>query len=185
MNTCEAKAIDTWNHEHRQYISVALKMFSWFSLLEIGCGQGANLVNILRFHPKTQLGGMDENPEAIELIKKSFKGGIFKVNKPYDIMMSDKASDVILSDMMLSKTKRVKRCLMEFKRIARTKIVMFELYDKRWSVRLLKGLHNYPKLLDKLGFYDILIYRVKTDWENQEPQRSYGHIIIATPPKRI
>src|SRR3990167_8142383 len=91
----------TWNHPHRALISAVLKGFNWLSLIEVGCGSGANLINIVKVFPGRQVGGVDVNPDAIAEAQKSFNGGFFKVCSGDDIMMSDDSTDAVLSDMCL------------------------------------------------------------------------------------
>ena len=178
----------TWNHPHRNIISHFLKRLNWFSLIEIGCGAGANLANIVRNIPNRQLGGVDLNADAIAYASKRFEGGMFKVDSGEDIMMSDKSCDVVLSDMMLIYIgpNKIKRYLAEMKRIGRKYVVFCELHStsfwKRLWLRLTSGYnaYNYKKLLDKVGFYDVLYYKLRPeDWDGFEPQRSYAHIFIA------
>ena len=93
--------LDTWNHPHRGLIVSVLKKLSWLSLIEIGCGSGANLMRILKEIPGIQVGGVDINEDAIKLATESFKGALLKVGSADDIMLSDNSCDIILSDMLL------------------------------------------------------------------------------------
>ena len=93
--------LDTWDHPHRSVISAILSNFSWLSLIEVGCGPAPNLINIIKKFKGRQLGGVDVNPEAIALAKKTFTDGLFKVCPGNDVMLSDKATDVTLTDMAL------------------------------------------------------------------------------------
>lgn len=157
--------LDTWDHPHRYYITAVLKRLSWRSLIEIGCGPGANLVNIVRNIPEVQVGGVDVNPEAIELAKKTFTGGLFKVNSADDIMLSDKATDVTLSDMTLIYVDpfNIGRYVKEMKRITRKYVVLCEFNSKsRWQrlkIKITTGYNAYDwkKVLEKHGFYDIVV----------------------------
>src|SRR3990167_8019507 len=65
----------TWNHPHRNVISSTLKQLPWAALLEVGCGAGANLLNIIKRINEPllaegkqgkMLGGIDINPDAIK-----------------------------------------------------------------------------------------------------------------------
>src|SRR6266567_3153166 len=92
----------TWNHPHRQLICWALESFRWVSLWEVGCGSGPNLIRILKegFQGR-QLGGSDINADAIALATSTFKGGKFHVEASDDMLLSDQAVDVMLSDAHL------------------------------------------------------------------------------------
>ena len=184
----------TWNHPHRNIISQFLHLIPWMSLLEVGCGSGPNLINILKTHKGKQVGGIDPSESAIVAAQKNFQNGVFNVGSGDDIFMSDSSVDVILTDMVLIyvSPKDIERYLNEMKRVAREYVILCELHHDSWIQRLkLKrfgrgyNAHNYRKLLDKLGFYDIMDYKLKEeDWPGGEPQKTYGHIFLARVPKR-
>ena len=185
--------LDTWKHPHRFIISGILKTLPWLSLFEIGCGSGANLMNIVKIIGGKQVGGIDVNEKAIELANKTFDGGIFKVGYGDDIMLSDKSTDVVLSDMCLIYVdpSKIDKYLNEIKRIGRKYVLLCEFHSesfwKRIKLRFTSGYYayNYKKLLEKHDFYDILSYRLRLeDWPGGEPQKSYGWIFLASIPKR-
>lgn len=180
--------LDTWDHPHRKLIVNVLSNLNWHSLMEVGCGAGANLVNIVRLLPGKQLGGVDVNPEAIALASKTFVGGHFKVGSVDDILMSDKSADVILSDMCLIYTgpRKIESTLRELKRVARSYLVLCEFHSDSWFNRLALrwntgyNAHNYPKILEKIGCYDIRTYKLKEeDWPGGNPQKTFAYIIVA------
>lgn len=188
--------ISTWNHPHRIVIAQLLKKMQWNALFEAGCGGGANLVQIIHTIKDKQLGGSDINAEAIALAEKSFIGGAFFVCPNDDIMMSDKSSDVILSDMNLIYTGRDKidKTLEEFKRVARSWLVLCEFDSESWFkrlwVKLISGynVYDYKKELDKHGYYDIVKYRLSNQhWPGSEGtyQEGLRSIIIAKVPQHV
>jgi len=181
--------LDTYNHPHRELISKVLSGMNWTSLFEVGCGPGANLVNIISHLKGKQVGGCDVNPEAIELAQETFKGGHFKVNSAEDIMMSDKSTDVVLTDMVLIYVGNIDKVITEIKRISRRYVVFCELHEDNWFKSILFRFktgyyaHNYRKLLAKHGFEDIMFIKIPPeDWG--EPQKTRGFIIVAKTPKR-
>lgn len=185
--------LDTWNHPHRNVISHVLSTFPWMSLFEIGCGSGANLVNIIKRYPHKQLGGVDINSDAIELARQTLQGGFFKVGSALDLMVSDDAVDVTLSDMCLIYVdpSKIDTALGEIKRITRNHVIFCEFHSKsfydRIKLRLTSGYHayNYEKLLEKHGFYDIETYKLTEEmWPGGNPQKTFGFIIKAKVPKR-
>ena len=184
--------LSTWDYPHRALIVSVLKSFSWMSLVEIGCGAGANLKKILQMIPNRQVGGIDINPDAIVLAEKTFKGGLFKVNDACDIMMSDKATDVVLSDMSLIYVGpwKIHAYLEEIKRIARKRVVLCEFFSKNWWDRLWLRLfsghnaHNYLKLLEQHGFYDIGCYKMPQEVYPGEEYHKFRYIIVAKPPRK-
>jgi ubiquinone/menaquinone biosynthesis C-methylase UbiE len=184
--------LNTWQHPHRYLISGILKSFGWYSLMEIGCGAGANLLNIVKTIGGRQIGGCDVNPEMIELARKTFNGGEFKVCPADDIMISDSATDVALTDMLLIYVSpwKIKKHLQELKRITRKRIVLCEFHSTsfwdRWRLRIRSGLnaHNYLKLLEDLDFYNVQIYKIPKELWDDKTHQKFTHIIVAQPPRR-
>lgn len=185
--------LDTWNHPHRFVISAILRMFPWLSLMEIGCGGGANLVNIIKHFPGRQLGGFDVNPEAIEIAQRYLINGLFKVSSGEDLLLSDKSTDVTLTDMTLIYVgpTKISKYIHEIRRVTRNHVVFCELHHKSWWRRqwlwFKSGYraYNYRKLLAKNGFYDIMEYKLtEKDWPGGNPQKTFGYIFIARVPKR-
>ena len=182
--------LKTWNHPHRNVISSMLKRLTWYSLVEFGCGSGPNLANIVTNIPNRQLAGIDINPEAIKLARESFKGAMFRVESCDNVLLSDKASDIVLSDMLLIYVGplKIQKYLKEMRRIARNYIVLHEFHEKSWwrrqYLRIFSGRHSYDykKRLQKLGFYDINIYAMPV-FEKDNEQR-FRYLIIAAVPKR-
>lgn len=180
------------DHPHRALLVAVLKSLKWLSLIEIGCGAGANLINIVREMPGRQLGGVDVNADAIDLLGKTLVGGLFKVNSADDIMLSDKSTDVILSDACLIyvSPKDIKRYLKEIKRVGRKYLVMCEFHSDSWWNRLALKInsgynaYDWKKLLTKEGFYDTYIYKIPKDVWSGTPWEQFGYIIVATIPSR-
>lgn len=185
--------LDTWNHPHRYLITAALNTFDWQSLMEMGVGGGANLKNIITLLKGKQVGGVDVSPTAIQFCEDNFKGGVFKVGSTEDLMMSDKSADVILSDMTYIYVGpfKIKKNIKELRRVARNRILLCEFYIKSPIQRLLLYLksgyfaHNWPKLLKKYGFWDIVIMKLPKEAWPGGLQEKYCYLIKARPPKRI
>lgn len=181
-------------HPHRLLIAQTMQHIPWMSLLEVGCGAGANLAIILKMNPGRQIGGIDINPDAIEFAKKNFSGGLFKVNPADDIMMSDQSADVILSDMCMIYISpfKIGRHLKEFSRVSRSYIVFFELHSESlWDRLVIKwkegyNVFNWLKVLAKHGYYDIQTYKISPEsWPESNLQKKYAHIIVARVPKYL
>ena len=154
-------------------------------------GPGPNLVRIVREFPNKQVVGSDINPEAIELAKQTFNGGIFHVESTEDILLSDKSVDVILSDASLiyiGPTK-IKNTIAELVRVARNRIVLCEFHGKsswkRFLLRLKTGYnaYNYKNLLEEAGCYDVQIIKITDEFWQGFPWSTWGHIIVAKIPK--
>ena len=180
-------------HPHRRVIVEILKSFHWLSLIEIGCGPGPNLVTIVKNLPGRQVGGVDISADAIAKAQEIFVGGHFQVGSADDIMMSDKSTDTVLSDMCLIYVSpgKIDKYLKEIKRIARNYVVLCEFHSTSWWNRLALKMnsgyyaHNYKKLLQKHGFCDIIKYKLtEEDWPGGDPQKTFGYIWVAKVPKR-
>lgn len=191
--------LDTWNHPHRQLIANILKLFPWFSLIEVGCGPGPNLVQIVKQIPGRQVGGVDINEDAIALAKETLNGALLKVCSGENLLISDNATDVVLTDMMLiyAGPRKIHKYIEEIKRVARHYVVFCEFHHESWwkrlKLRLQEGYHayNYEDLLHKHGFYDINIIKIPEElWPEpdgtpgHEPQKTFGYIIKAKLPLR-
>lgn len=179
--------LSTWNHPHRTLIVYALQSFPWFSLWEIGCGAGANLVKIVKELPNHQLGGSDINADMIEVAKETLVGGRFHVEDCTDLLLSDNSVDVTLSDatLMYIGPKEINKAIGELVRVSRTAIILFEYHSTNWFERLVfrlrtgYNIYNYQHLLEKHGCYDIQKFKIdKRIWDDKEWSR-YGHLLIA------
>lgn len=178
--------LSTWNHPHRQMISALLTRFDWGALYEVGCGGGANLVNIVKHFEGKHVGGCDVNADAIELAKNTFAGAHFNISSAEDLMMSDNSTDVILSDMCLIYIKNPKKALQEMHRTTRHYLILSEFHSESWfqrmKLRFTSGYyaHNYKKLLDKYGFCDVELIKMNEKmWPGGNPQKQYGYFILA------
>ena len=179
-------------HPHRLLLVELLRLLPWLSLIEVGCGAGANLKAILKVMPNRQVGGIDVNKDAIEFCKKEFTRGLFKVGKADDIMLSDKSCDILLADMLYIyiSPRKIERHLRELKRVARNHIVLFELNSPSlWERLALKwkegyNAYNWKKLLKENEFYDIETYKIPREaWPESDLQQKYGTIIVCKVPR--
>jgi trans-aconitate methyltransferase len=184
--------LDTWNHPHRAMIASLLGSFTWVSLWEVGCGAGANIRALIHYGFKDrQMGGSDISPDAIEVAKQSFTGGRFRVETIEDLFLSDKASDVLLTDAALIYIgpEKIRGVLKELKRTARIRVVMCEFHSTDWWKAFLFKLktgynvYNYEKLLSDAGFYDVQFYKLPPEaWPGSGPGDGwyeFGYLITA------
>lgn len=135
-----------------------MKNLSWFSLIEIGCGAGANLANIARNFNDRQLGGVDVNKDAIEVANKALTGAHLQVGRGDDVMMSDDSTDIVLSDMYLIYVgpRKIKEHLKEMRRLARKYVILCEFHSNSWwkrlYVRFKSGYHAHDyQITDRHG----------------------------------
>lgn len=190
----EESYTSTWNHPHRALICEVLKTIPlWKSIFEIGCGAGANLIKIFKTFEDVELvpglgkgpqvAGVDINGDAIKEAKRLFTNANFKVRSGDDTRMSDSSTDVVLTDRVLIyvSPRDIDRYIEEIKRIGRKWIVLCEFHETSWfkriKLRFVSGYfaHDYVKLLQRHGFYDIILYRIPISlW----PGDSYPSYII-------
>ena len=181
-----------WNldHPHRELIIKALKRINFGSIIEVGCGAGANLGNIIKNFKGVQVGGIDINQDAINTALELFGGDaeVLEVSDISHIFLSDKSADVILSDMALIYIDplRINKAIEEIKRVARTNVLLLEFHHTNWfkrlALRLLSGYnsYNWKKLLEKHGFMDIEMYKLtEKDWPGGNPQKEFAWLISA------
>ena len=187
----------THTHSHRKVILHFLGQIPWNNLLEVGCGGGANLINIARYFPNKYLAGNDVSKEAIEFCKEVFakhNPPVYFTNSPADDMLiGDKNTEVLLSDMVYIyvSSKDIGRHIREIKRVARDYVVLCEFHSESWWKRMRLKLftgynaYNWEKLLTKNDFQDIIKYKLtKEDWPNSKLQQEFAHIFLAKIPKR-
>lgn len=177
----------TVDHPHRMLISAILRSIPFVSLWEVGVGGGANLVRIVKDMKGKQLGGSDVSEEAIALCRETFNNGLFHVEPGNNLLMSDKSVDVILTDMCLiyADPLQIDSYLKEFKRVARSYVVLCEFHSKSWwkrQVARLGGYHvyDYQKRLEKLGYFNIQVQHIPTElWPGTDKNTEFRSIITA------
>lgn len=184
------QAYMTPDHPHRFLIINKLRDFKFFkTVLEVGCGAGANLYRIKTVFPWVDIGGIDWNKDAIETAKKYLpRVSILQVGEATDIYLSHKGTDILLSDMcfIYLDRKNFRKAIKEAKRVAKVGVIFCEFHHSSWLMRkLLKwttgyNVYDYKKELKKEGFYDIKMTKIQEqDWPGGEPQRSFGWVISA------
>lgn len=175
-------------HPHRKLIIKAIRDLGVSTLMEIGCGAGVNLVNIRRYYPQMQVGGVDVNEEAIETAKRLIPNGILDARSADDLFFDRKSVDCTLSDMcqIYFSPLRIGKVLKEIKRVTGRYVIFIEFHSTSWLKRLALWLatgyfsYDYKKLLLKHDFHDIELRKLKeSDWPGGEPQKTFGYIITA------
>lgn len=176
--------LSTWNHPHRWFLAHKLRQFKWLSLFEYGVGAGANIMFLAQAFPNRQFGGIDIAPNAIKVCEETMPGGIFRVGDADPLVMSDKACDIMLTDMTLIYVDplKIKGYLSEFCRVTRRHLVIHEFYHPSFWRRLQMTLagrytHNYPKLLRALDCHDIVIEKMPKELWPDAKDTDYRYII--------
>lgn len=178
---------DTWDHPHRDLIMQVIKSFPVGSVLELGCGGGANLYRIAKELPHVAVGGIDINPDAIKCAQTYLPPqSLLQCSGLESIFFSDKSTDLTLTDMTLIYISNIDKVLEEIKRVTRNQVVFCEFHSPFWLNRFLLKMgtgyrvYNYKRLLEKHDFYDIQMWKIPEDaWPGGEPQKTFGYIITA------
>jgi ubiquinone/menaquinone biosynthesis C-methylase UbiE len=172
-------------HSHRDLLMKVFTKMKFGSIIEVGCASGKNLAMIKELFPNVEVGGVDINADAIETAKKLIpNAAVLEVSDATKLFLSDKSVDIVLTDMCLiyMDSFNIRKAIKEIRRVARKGVVLCELHSESWWTRLFYpyNLHNYRKLLNKYGFWDIELYKLKEkDWEGGEPQKSFGYVVLA------
>lgn len=177
------------DHPHRELIIKALRGMNFGSVVEFGCASGYNLHKIRQNFPHSEIGGIDISEEAIETAKKLLPDdtAVLEVSSADSVFLSDKSSDVVLTDMVLIyfDPMSIKNVLEEMRRVARKYVILVEFHHTNWlkrlALRLLTGYnsYNYRKLLLKHNFHDLEFYKLtEKDWPGGNPQKEFGWLIV-------
>lgn len=181
---------DTYNHPHRDLIIDLLKKTGWRfdNVMEVGCGAGANLYRIKKEWPDVLIGGVDINKQAIETARKLFPiRTFFSVMEATDMYLTSQSVDLVITDaclMYLGPTE-VKKALSEIKRIGSRYFLFVEPHLTNPLLRFLvwrrEGIfaHNYKKILKKLGFEDLELYKIPKGGWGDTGWEKIGYIILA------
>ncbi len=183
------EAYFTPDHPHRELIIRALKRIQFGSVIEAGCASGANLYKIRQNFPSAQIGGIDISKDAIDMAFEILgECAVLEVSSVTSMFLSDNSVDVILTDACLIYIDpfNINKAIKEIKRVARNNILLIEFHSTNWfkrqALRLFAGYnaYNWPKLLEKHGFSQIEMVKLKQeDWPGGEPWKTFGHIISA------
>lgn len=177
-----------WNpeHPHRNYIIALLSKLKFTSLLEVGCATGANLYRVKKAFPNTSIGGVELNEDAVKEASLRLPGAVIEQGSAENMFFSSKSVDVVLTDACLIYVgpTKINKVLKEIDRVARSAILFVELYSPSFLQRLLirfagYNAYNYPKLLKKLGYYDIELYKIPKEAWPGGPWEYWGYLIIA------
>lgn len=174
------------DHPHRAYIIALLKEMKFTSILEAGCGAGANLYRIRSVFPNIEIGGIELNQDAVDECRKRVANAVIEQGQIDNMYFSDKSADIVLTDaaLLYYGSWKIKKALKEIDRVARKGILFCELYSPSWFERLMVrfagyNAHNYPKLLKKMGYHDIRVYKIPKEVWPGGPWEYTGYFILA------
>lgn len=136
------EAFTNLSHPHRNFLVeqiIALNPIS--SVLEFGCGYGANLYLLSRKLPQAQLTGIDINPlsvsEGNNWLAQQGALNVELITGKSDTLgkFSDKSYDIVLTDAVLIYIgpDKIKKVISEFLRIASKAVIFLELNSESTS----------------------------------------------------
>lgn len=122
---------------HRQHLWELVTGLSANSLIEIGCGDGANLVVFAREAPLLRLSAVDLNPLALDIAhqrvqKAGGTAGSFYHSSASHLPVADAFADIALSDAVFMYLPRAEAiaALREMRRVARRAIIVHTFADE-------------------------------------------------------
>ena len=137
-----------------------------FTLLDAGCGNGINLVDIILKYPDAKIIGIDNFKPDLDDAKKRFLNKIdFLHSDCLDMKINSKSIDVVLSNQVIEHISKHEKYLSEIKRV---------LKNEGLLILSTPNFHNPKNTLLKL-FFQKPIMR----WENNKnlpPNEYRGHV---------
>lgn len=130
-------SISSVNHPHRDQIVNSITLFLPISsILEVGCGWGANLLRLREQFPNVDLHGVDINGKAITVVREHFdrlgqKSVFLREGRANCLnFYADKSIDVVLCDavLMFLAPDKIRETLAEMGRVARNSIILNEYH---------------------------------------------------------
>lgn len=101
------------------------------SILEFGCNNGNNLLEIRKLYPDMEIHGIDINKEVVERVR--IQGREFvEHGDEYSLQfIASKSYDVIFTNSVLSHLPKIADIIEQFQRIAKKKIVLIETNEHK------------------------------------------------------
>jgi SAM-dependent methyltransferase len=193
------------SHPHRKMILDLIKTSpnGVRSILEIGCGAGANLYNIKKAFPQARVCGCDLNPDAIKTAQEIFKE--FKTTDPINVPLDyikeidfrvggidaipfhGEYFDLVITDAMMIYIDKsnLDRAIREIRRVGYEKFIFCELHSNNWfkrlGLKLARGynVYDWNKLLKKYNFKAGRVSKIPTEVWPDEPWRTFGNVMTA------
>lgn len=160
---------------HRDQIVQTVETFLPIaSVLEVGCGYGANLVRLREAFPGLTLHGVDINSKAISLISRYFKNQndekvFLRVGRANILnFLPENSVDLVLADavLMFVAPDKIRETLAEFGRVAKRGIVLNEYHLSGASRGQYEGgrwVYDYVKLFSEI-YPDLSCKTIKSSY---------------------
>lgn len=168
------------SHPHRENIIRALGDIAWDSLLEVGCGTGANLIKIREQYPDKTLAGIDVNVDMLNEAQNHLDSNLTK-GDVCGLPFEDNTYDVVLCDAVLLyiTPKEIGTALSEIDRVANKAIILIERFAESDKIVGYVWGRNYPVLLEAMGYTVESIKITPEIWSSSASWIQYGYIFVA------
>lgn len=184
------------NHKlpHRNWLVEILNREGIQSILEVGSGWGANLLNLIKVNPSLHLVGLDISPASIEEGRKVFEtaqlsGVELLLGAAHDLSQyEDESFDLVFTDAVLLYVgpDKFDTVLKEFVRVAKRRVVLVELDDpdiERDKYAKDGWIRNYKDRLDDLfPGEEIQVHRMPKGLRPEGRWGEFGSLITILKP---
>ncbi len=159
-----------YKQHHRKEIIEIIKSHNFETLIDIGCGWGANIININNTFENKIILGVDINKSALKSVsnivpKNENKINYLNVSLSNLSIIESKMYDIVLLDavLMFININNIENVIKEINRISKNIIIINDFNCDEDSSLFVGGrwVHNYDKLF--LKKYDVKISRKKIE----------------------
>ncbi len=125
-----------YRYKRKKFLKLLLHIdFSNKQVLEVGCGPGGNLEEILKSNPST-LAGVDISQEMVDLAKKNLEGKNFEILKidGTSFPFESNSKDIVLTATVLQHNtdpKMLADLIVEICRVSSKQVILFERIEKK------------------------------------------------------
>ncbi len=149
-----------YRYKRKEFLKLLSSIdFNAKSILEIGCGPGGNLIEVLKENPK-RLVGVDISDEMVYLAKKNVANNNIEIFKTdgIELPFADNEFDIVFTATVLQHNTdetMLKRVIEELCRVAKEKVFLFERIENKVlgsNLCLGRPVTYYEKLMKEQGF---------------------------------
>ena len=137
-----------------------------FTLVDAGCGQGTNLIDVISKYPKSKIIGVDNYKPDLLIAKKRFTNKVeFLYSDCLDMKIDSGSIDIVLSNQVIEHIPKFEEYLLEIERI---------LKGNGLLIISTPNFHN-----PKNTFLKIFFQKPIMRWENNQnlpPDKYRGHV---------
>ena len=174
---------------HREQLWSLIAPFNPQSLLEVGCGDGANLALLARKAPHVRLDGVDINPLGLGIAEQRVRAeggsaGGFWYGSAERLPFPDGCADLALSDAVFMYLRPVQAAsaLREMRRVARRAIVVHTFADDALTESTLVNgnwVHAFVPLLRR-AIPEAIVQRSASRLVTSAQWRDFGAVFVVT-----